>query len=303
MLVKNEDVLPVCYGTVNLLSEDEYGQLDFPETLEKLGSRAVVPDNGTNILADGAGKDGKSADIESGNTGNKASCVKAMDADEFFKPSEKDKLLNPSGKKESYVMELTKTISDRILIIRFHVESSDGKAVEIRINGIKNKLSAKSAPYPNRNNDFTYIISAEKPLNQLNVDVSEGSYKVEGLCVYALDKKSLHQDIVKPESDKSRSEDGRNVYKGQITMDSAGYFITSYPYRKGYSVEIDGQTVNACRVNTAFVGFPIEEGRHSIEITYEAPGFRAGLIISALSFIIGLFLLITFHRKSIFCTS
>lgn len=285
VLVQNENVLPVCYGTVNLVSEEEYGQLDFPETLGMLCSSAVVPEDRSDVdiqMTDKAGGD-ENREMKKRDFG-----LQRPDTEQFFRNGGKEKLMNPSGKAESYVLDLQKAISNKILIIRFHVESMDGKAVEIKINGMKNKLSAKSVPYPNRNNDFIYIISAGKPLRQLSVEASEGKYKIDELQMYTLDRKVLHHEIIRADSDGSRQEDGRSVYSGQIAMEKAGYFITSYPYRKGYRIEVDGNPVKACKVNTAFLGFPLEAGEHRIEIAYEAPGFGAGLVISILSVVLGM---------------
>ena len=67
-------------------------------------------------------------------------------------------------------------------------------------------------------------------------------------------------------------------------MKEDGYFITSYPYKEGWDVTVDGISVKAERVNTAFTGFPLEKGRHSIEIVFKAPGFDTGIRISMTAF-------------------
>ena len=42
VLAENKDVLPMCYGTDKLLSEDVYKDLVFPYNMEALCSQAVV---------------------------------------------------------------------------------------------------------------------------------------------------------------------------------------------------------------------------------------------------------------------
>ena len=37
-------------------------------------------------------------------------------------------------------------------------------------------------------------------------------------------------------------------------------------------------------MNTAFVGFPIKKGHHTVEITYQMPGKSAGIMVSILLF-------------------
>ena len=41
-LTENEQVLPVCYGTYDLLSKEDFDRLTFPETMQALCSAAVV---------------------------------------------------------------------------------------------------------------------------------------------------------------------------------------------------------------------------------------------------------------------
>ena len=89
-------------------------------------------------------------------------------------------------------------------------------------------------------------------------------------------------DVAAAVSDGSRA-DGRTMFSGSVRMKQDGYFITSFPYRKGYEIWVDGERTEGEKVNTAFVGFPLKQGRHEIRIAYEAPGFAAGLAVSAVS--------------------
>ena len=51
-------------------------------------------------------------------------------------------------------------------------------------------------------------------------------------------------------------------------MEESGYFVTSFPYKEGYEITVDGKNVQAEKVNCAFIGFSLGEGSHEIEITY-----------------------------------
>lgn len=104
-----------------------------------------------------------------------------------------------------------------------------------------------------------------------------------------------HEGISVPETE-AIEKDGKTVFSGSIEMQENGYFITSYPYRQGYRVLVDGKETEPEKVNTAFLGFPLTAGNHSIEIIYIAPGFQTGLTISGLS-LLGLALLIIIERK------
>ncbi len=63
-------------------------------------------------------------------------------------------------------------------------------------------------------------------------------------------------------------------------MPRNGYLITSIPYEKGFTIRVDGKTVQTEKVNTAFLGCRLEAGAHKIEILYHAPGMKAGKALS-----------------------
>lgn len=277
VLAQNDNVLPICYGTTDLLSMEEYGSLEFPDTLEALCTRAVVPDKATEKFT---------------------SHFVEESPEDFFAGIGADRLLHPSGKTEKYTLPLAKTLRGKMVVISFHVKSSDGKAVIISINGMKNKLSGKEAPYPNHNHVFTYVLPVEAFLDELFVELSEGRYTVDNLKIYTADyEKLVHSKVVEPVV-KEDSSDNCNVFEGKINMEEAGYFITSYPYRRGYQVRVDGVLISTEKVNTAFLGFPLGEGRHQIEIFYEAAGYKEGCVVSIISCIIlGIWIVIERKEK------
>lgn len=258
VLAENEDVLPVAYGTYAALDESAYRKLDFPQNIEALCKIAVVPEG-------------------------------------------KEKEFSSQIKEGDLSLPLTETLrtplKEQILFLRFGVERPGREAVVISINGMSNKLSPKSAPYPNHNDQFTYVLDTGAYLDKLEIEASEGDYQLKQLESYTLDKSRLTQDeIVIPAVDQAAEKDGRKVLTAAIEMEEDGWFITSYPYQKGYQVFVDGQRQQTEKVNTAFLGFPLSSGNHQIEIRYIAPGFTAGLGISVLSLLL-LCLLLWKERK------
>ena len=63
---------------------------------------------------------------------------------------------------------------------------------------------------------------------------------------------------------------------GTISADQDGWFISSVPYDSHFKITVDGQPIKPQIVNTAFLGFPLAQGEHQIEIRYRAPGTYAG---------------------------
>ncbi|MEF9922773.1 MAG: YfhO family protein, partial [Anaerovoracaceae bacterium] len=87
------------------------------------------------------------------------------------------------------------------------------------------------------------------------------------------------------------------VFDGTIAMEQSGYFVTSYPYAKGYTAVVDGVKQKIEKVNTCFIGFPLEAGQHKIEITFKAPGYKIAMAISIVSLILLIFLVLRERKK------
>lgn len=281
VIAENKDVLPVCYGTANLISESTYKMLDFPINVEALCNGAVV------------------ADKKEGTEGFRTH-FEEEDPDLFFREQGGQRILKLTGdNQEQFELLFKQRLSNKILILQFQVESQNGKQVSISINGTKNKLSAEDAPYPNHNNTFTYVMETGPTMDKLRVEASKGSYRITNLKIYSIDKGNMvHENIVIPQSEKEKNK----IFKGEIAMKRDGYFITSFPYRDGYKVFVDGKEVETEVVNTAFLGFRISKGTHQVSIDYEAPGYLLGQIITMISLVlyVNLIFRLCFMRKTVY---
>ncbi|MGF6375464.1 putative membrane protein YfhO [Clostridiales Family XIII bacterium PM5-7] len=268
ILAENQRVLPICYGTSQLLAENEYDQLAYPDNLEALATRAVVPGKTT------------------------APFVSHMKKQ--LQSTEEHVVQLESGKSSN--VQLDESFNHKILLINFQVNSKNGKQVDISINGVLNKLAAKNAPYPNEHHDFTYVIASAEELTELEIFQSKGEYTISHLQVHTLDTSNLdHKNIAAAEQQETETHQ-RAVFEGSIDMVEDGYFITSYPYKQGYQAWVDGQKVSIEKVNTAFVGFPLEKGNHKIKLEFTAPGYDLGLRTSICA-IIALIGMMIWERK------
>lgn len=177
----------------------------------------------------------------------------------------------------------------RIAILSFDVTPLSPRAVVIDINGVRNKLSGSSAPYPNHNNRFNYVLSGGTDGFLIQKNANE--YRIENLTLSFLDEKELYNssgEVWEPQTHTSDAGRGQ-VFSGRITMKKNGYFATSDPYRKGYEIQVDGRAVSASeilKIDDTFLGLRLEEGMHEIEIRFVPPGYRTGLAISAISLLI-----------------
>lgn len=302
VLAEREDVLPLCYGTTELLSEEAYRKLQFPDNLEALTAKSIVAENSLKQ-----------------ETSDQAQGSFQTHFEELFLKEGQDYELKQVSAKE-YKIIPKEPIKDKILAVTFRVEPTSRSAVIITINGITNKLSSASSAYPNGNKDFTYILSSPKQVEEFTVKTS-GSYEISDVHVYSMDAAYLGKRTVYPlekttEAQSEKAEDqaeknmtadsvgtlsgkpaGKIVADGTITMPEDGYFITSYPYQSGYRAYVDGKPREIETVNTAFVGFSLEAGTHEILLTYEPPLQKAGIVLSAAGWLIWLGMLLLQARK------
>jgi uncharacterized membrane protein YfhO len=83
-----------------------------------------------------------------------------------------------------------------------------------------------------------------------------------------------------------------NKLIGNINVSNSGYMSLSIPYDQGFTIKVDGEKIDYENVNNGFLGFPILEGNHNIEITYNSPWYTFGLIVTILGIILWFFSLL-----------
>ena len=62
-----------------------------------------------------------------------------------------------------------------------------------------------------------------------------------------------------------------------ITASTDGRVVTTIPYDTGWTVTVDGKTVDMTAFKDTFVSFEISEGTHTIHLDYTPDGFYLGL--------------------------
>ncbi len=62
-----------------------------------------------------------------------------------------------------------------------------------------------------------------------------------------------------------------------ITTSADGRVVTTIPYDTGWTVTVDGKTVDMTAFKDTFVSFEISEGTHTIRLDYTPDGFYLGL--------------------------
>lgn len=293
VLLENQGVRPLAYASSNLISENDYGKLTFPYTLQPLFEGIVTGD---------------------GNRSPLSMTDSWLSAEKISLPEQtKHTWITHSGNRYeieadeevSLEVPLSRPLDGELLILRFDVSDQLNQRnldTSVTVQGIKNKLSKQTATYPNKNYRFQYVISSGESIENLLFTFSKGHYEISGLEAFRMDYDKLYESSrgITPMQIKKGDAVGNRI-AGDITLDEDGYLATTLPYDRGFSISVDGQPQAYEEVNTAFVGFPLKAGAHHIVIEYRAPGKTAGLLCSALGLLIFLLLCIRpsqKHRKS-----
>lgn len=299
VLAENKNVLPIAYGSTALLSEKDYDTLSYPQTLDTIANRTIVPDS----------EDAEATlhnSQQSGNSDNEEAAFNSILSFEPYTSQMKEYSLpadffahKASGKSETLSRDLPESLpASTILLISFDVEYSGERDMSITINGIRNRLSGSEAPYPNNNERFYYMVSSNNKLDALDITFSKGDYKVKNVEAYTIPLSALfHPGLVEFQEN---STSGKEIVNGSIDMTEDGYFVTSYTFSRGYVAYVDGRQVTPVQVNKAFLGFPLEKGAHEIQIEFHAPGKSLGFALSLVAAVLLIFCNIGYalkHRK------
>ena len=273
----NNNVLPIGYATSNVISNNSYSKLSYPENVYALLSNIVVENYDdekeylNKVVEEDINYEVVSSNLKIDKELNKY-------------------VINNNEEDGTLVLKLDKKFNNKILFISFdmnYLESCLVGDTSITINGIKNNLTCKGWTYPNKNNNFTYAISSNDIVEELNIEFTKGRYEISNINIYSLDYNYV-LDVVNNVDEFKINKDktiGDKIV-GDINVNENGYFMLSIPYDKGFNVYVDGELVKYELVDNAFIGFPINEGHHDIEIAYISPYLLEGMILSITGYMI-----------------
>ncbi|WP_411336731.1 YfhO family protein [Ruminococcus gauvreauii] len=283
-LWENKDVAPLAYVTDRLVSEQEYESLDFPYSQLLFSQAGVVPQSSISTSTVSARSDMKVNDVT------------------FTIPHQADPALDIQAVENGYEIHAAKNSeidillpdgagSGDLLFLQFQVENlHPQKDISVKIGTVSNKLTSTTHDYYNSNTTFTYCLGIENGKISLPVTFKKGDYRITDIKAFTADENILagnglyNQPI---ELDERLS--GGDVTAGTITADRDGWFISSIPYDDNFQILVDGKSVQPQIVNTAFLGFPLEQGEHQIVIRYRAPGTFAGLLCTIAGILLAVF--------------
>ncbi|MEG2410186.1 MAG: YfhO family protein [Erysipelotrichaceae bacterium] len=280
----NPNVLPLVYASDQSLSETTFDSLAWGDQMSSLMDHVVIknalPTHHNQVTP----------------LHSKLSILKkSVELNEI-----KNGIKIKAKKDGNFVVNLDPVINNKIILLSFDVnplKNAKDKDTVISVNGITNRLSKTSSIYQNKNHKFYYTLSANKHIPYLKFSCSKGEYTLTNFEAYEIDPQTMidYAQRVQPMKFQGSTSSLANL-KGSIDVARDGYLVTSIPYQKGFTIEIDHKKVAYEIVNKAFIGCPIKKGHHTVKISFHAPYKDIGLKISGFTLIAYLLLLI-YERK------
>lgn len=146
----------------------------------------------------------------------------------------------------------------------------------------------------------TYDISLDNvTLNHLRFDPGsyKGNYTISDLEIYAAG--SLETQAQYAQSTDERKENAmqiqsfsQNKITATVSLSQKEMLFLSMPFDPGWSATVDGSPAKLEKINIGFTGLLLEEGNHTVALTYTPPHLYAGIAVSLLGAGIYVFLLI-----------
>lgn len=298
-IYENAEALPIAYATDHVISKEEYEKLEFPYNQMAFAYAAVAGEGEGQQVLDEMRRVLEPVDFVLPEQEQDAVQIKRKGAG-YEICAEKKKTVRieipKAGSVEGQGVGSMKRqgseskegqTAEKILFLQFQVKNKQPMHdMTIWLEGQRNKLTSKCHTYYNENTTFSYAVLLEKGQQSVELALGKGEYELDGFRCFLGNWgqgaereqiKGLCQSHFEPDKEKTRS----NMIAGSVDVKNKGYFITSIPYDSHFEVQVDSKEISYEKVNTAFLGFPIAKGRHSIEIIYHAPGARAGKYVSA----------------------
>ena len=284
-IYKNDNVFPLGYATDKLMDERNFDKLKYPYTDESLLNYGIV--------------NKKSNDNFSTNIKTFSPEITSINYHNLKYQENKGGYFIEAEDNANMTLNLKEPVKDKVMFIRFHMDLQNKENdTYIIINDVKNKLTCKNWEYQNNNFVFDYVLSSNEPIEKLDLLFKKGNYQISNIEAYTLDYdkvKNIKKTVDPFEVDMEKTSG--DVITGKINVTSDGYFILNIPYDKGFTINVDGKSVDYEKVNKSFIGFKIDKGEKNIEITYQAPLQNQGIILSIFGIMMAVAVCLFENRK------
>lgn len=283
-IYRNDIVLPLGYATDKYINKEDFKQLSYPNNMINLLGNAINnKETNTNIKT--------VKEIPNNYRVVDSKNVTYKEIDDGYEIKSKN-----NG---TITLTTDEYLNNKLLFISFELSDRNNcmyHDLSISINNIENLLTCKNWKYYNNNKKFNYVITENQ--NYLTINFIKGNYKIHNIKLYTLDYEeimNINKDITPMIIDKDKSNS--DILTGKINVSKDSYFTASIPYDENIVVKVDNKMIEYEETNTAFIGFDIKKGNHTIEITYQPKGKEIGKYLSILGLLLIIITVICENRK------
>ena len=283
-IYRNDAVLPIGYATDKYINEKEFKELNYPNNI-------------INLLGNATNNKGTNTKIKE--VKEIPNNYKIVDSNNITYKKINDGYEIKSKKDGTMTVKTDDYLNNKILFISFELSDRNNcmyQDLSIDIHNTINVLTCKNWKYYNDNKLFNYVITENQ--NYLTIKFTKGIYKIHKIKLYTLDYEeimNINKEITPMVIDKNKSNSDKIT--GNINVIKDSFFTASIPYDKNLVVKVDNKMIKYKKTNTAFIGFDIKKGNHTIEITYQPKGKKIGIYLSILGLLLIVITIIHENRR------
>ena len=125
---------------------------------------------------------------------------------------------------------------------------------------------------------------------EFEIGVEEETYNPEHkIYLYATDNEKIEeqiQDLNQDENQFSLEKIEKNTLDGKAFVTNKTYLILPIAYDDGWRATVNGEQVEVHGMSNAFCGIELEPGEYEIHLYFIPRGFKLGMLLAGISFII-----------------
>jgi len=252
----------------------------------------------------------RAEDIKPVTTPGASSDPAAEESESTSAEADKDLLENePAGQKQKFGTTYLRMSVKDMMSLTYNVQITSNDPIFLSIPAVA--LNDKSYVYVNgvffdelSSSQFSQILSlgSFEPGQTVAVSIfsDEDTYSILAAQFYYLDTALFAEQLASAlrgqDIQITKEEDGYISAQAAVSEDSL--LLTAIPYEKGWTLHVDGIRTEITPYQSALIGIPLTAGRHTITLSFTAPGMQAGAFVSGASIVVFAgALIITFRKR------
>lgn len=146
-------------------------------------------------------------------------------------------------------------------------------------NGQKTSFNHKDVDHNRYSGKEDYLVYLGNGIKDVKVTFDTvGTYSFENISFQSSVSKTLGEKAIAA----SNLEIG-NVISFDTKLEDKGMLVISIPYSEGFEAIVNGEKMELDQIDTMYMGLMLEAGDYHIQLVYQTPYLKYGLIVSVIS--------------------